>query len=150
MEATATTKFLSRPGATAGVVGALLMLQTLMFAALGSATTETVSFAGRELGWDCTFKQIFGIPCPNCGMTRSVLMSLHGQFGDAFRLNPAGPLLALGVVAFTFAMFFLMFYEQRNRPANVERVRQVIKRCALAYGGLMLVVWAGQWVRAIL
>ena len=144
-----TAKTLSRPGAAAGTVGALMALQVVLLGVLGSATTESVTFAGRELHWGCSFREWFGIPCPNCGMTRSVLLSLHGQLSDAVSLNPAGPLLVLGILLFSAAMFFLMAYERRHAGASLARVRSVITRGSLAYAALMLAVWMGHWVRVI-
>lgn len=144
-----TAKTLSRPGAAAGAVGALMALQVVLLGVLGSATTESVTFAGRELHWGCSFREWFGIPCPNCGMTRSVLLSLHGQLSEAASLNPAGPLLVLGLLLFSAAMFFLMAYERRHAGAALGRVRSAITRGSLAYGALLLAVWMGQWVHAI-
>lgn len=146
---TATAKSFSRPGAAAGVVGALMASQVVLLGVLGSATTESVSFAGRELHWGCSFREWFGIPCPNCGMTRSVLLSLHGRLGEAVSLNPAGPLLVLGIVLFSAAMFFLMAYERRHTGAALARARSSITRGSIAYAAVLLVVWLGHWVRAI-
>ena len=146
---TAAARGFSRPGAAAGVVGALMALQVALLGVLGSATTESVSFAGRELHWGCSFREWFGIPCPNCGMTRSVLLSLHGQLGDAVSLNPAGPLLVLGILLFSAAMFFLMACERRPEAAALGRVRASITRGSLAYAALLLAVWMGHWVRVI-
>ena len=146
---TMTAESLSRPGVAAGVVGALMALQVVLLGVLGSATTESVSFAGRELHWGCSFREWFGIPCPNCGMTRSVLLSLHGQLGDAVSLNPAGPLLVLGILLFSAAMFFLMAYERRHTGAALARARTSITRGSVAYAALLLVVWMGHWVRVI-
>src|SRR2546421_3781363 len=109
------SKLLSRPGASAGVTGACVLLQLVALRALASATETYVTFAGRELHMECSFRQHFGVPCPNCGMTRSVLLTLQGELGRAARVNFAGPFLVVGVVLFALAMFFLMFY-QRTRP----------------------------------
>jgi len=144
-----TAKSLSGPGAAAGVVGALMASQVALLGVLGSATTESVSFAGRELHWGCSFREWFGIPCPNCGMTRSVLLSLHGQITEAASLNPAGPLLVLGLLLFSASMFFLMAYERRHAGAALARVRSAITRGSLAYAALLLAVWVGHWVRVI-
>lgn len=50
----------------------------------------------------CPFKNIFGIPCPFCGMTRSFLFLGHGEIREACRLNPLGPLVFMIVVFFWF------------------------------------------------
>jgi Protein of unknown function (DUF2752) len=50
-------------------------------------------------GLPCPLREITGVPCPLCGMTTSVVASVHGRFGDALAANPAGVLaVALAVV----------------------------------------------------
>lgn len=36
----------------------------------------------------CLFKNITGMPCPSCGMTRAFLFLGHGQIAKATALNP--------------------------------------------------------------
>ncbi|HEY0081058.1 MAG TPA: DUF2752 domain-containing protein [Pyrinomonadaceae bacterium] len=144
------SRIFSRPGGTAGLVGALTTLQVAALGLLGSATTTSVSFLGRELNWGCSFKQTFGIPCPNCGMTRSVLLTLRGHLGDAFTLNPAGPLLVFGTLLFSFAMFYLMFCQRgRASDESLRRLQRRIKHGAIAYAALLIFVWTAQWLYAI-
>ena len=47
----------------------------------------------------CLFNKLFGIPCPGCGITRSLLACFVGDFGRAWLQNPAGPILAASLVA---------------------------------------------------
>ncbi len=42
----------------------------------------------------CTFRLLFGRPCPGCGMTTSFSHFVRGQFVEAARANLAGTLLA--------------------------------------------------------
>lgn len=37
----------------------------------------------------CLNKKLFGVECPGCGLQRSVLMLLKGDFAGAFQLYPA-------------------------------------------------------------
>lgn len=143
----ALTKFFSRPGAAAGATGALVALQLAAWRALSEADASSVSFAGRELDMACSFREHFGVPCPNCGMTRSVLMSLHGDVSGAFSLNPTGPLLVLGTVLFAAAMFLLMYLQRRRSPSEVERVRRAVKLGAVAYGVSVFAVMLAHWFR---
>lgn len=38
----------------------------------------------------CIFKNVTSLPCPSCGITRSVLHILHGDFQAAGLMNPLG------------------------------------------------------------
>ncbi len=39
-------------------------------------------------GLPCIFLQLFGIPCPGCGMSRAVLAALRFDFAAALRYHP--------------------------------------------------------------
>jgi len=47
----------------------------------------------------CLFNKLFGIPCPGCGITRSLLAFFVGDFGRAWLQNPTGPIFAASLVA---------------------------------------------------
>ena len=46
----------------------------------------------------CLFKTLLGVPCPGCGSLRAAHQLLHGNFQEAWALNPTltivGPLAA--------------------------------------------------------
>lgn len=60
---------------------------------------EVVSLFGWEIPPLCTFRRVFGANCPGCGLTRSWVYLVHGDFGAAWRMNKLG--LAMFVVAAT-------------------------------------------------
>ena len=47
----------------------------------------------------CTFRVLFGLPCPTCGMTTAWAHLVRGELGDAFLVNAAGALLAMLAIA---------------------------------------------------
>jgi hypothetical protein len=51
----------------------------------------------REVFSICLFKDIFGIPCPGCGITRAFLFLGHGDLRSALELN-ANSLFAFSLV----------------------------------------------------
>lgn len=132
-----------------GLVGALLLVQLAIVRVFASATPERVYLFGRELHWDCWFKEQFGFACPTCGMTRSVLLSLHGQFTEAARLNPAGLLLVPGLVLFSLSLIFLMFYRRRHTSLAAGAVHRRIRLGASVYGSLLIVVLFAHWLGQI-
>lgn len=52
-------------------------------------------------GLPCPLRALTGVPCPLCGMTTSVVATVHGRIGDALAANPAG------VLAVAFAVLLL-------------------------------------------
>jgi hypothetical protein len=54
----------------------------------------------------CWFKNMTGLPCPGCGLTRSIACITHLHFGEAVHYHPFGPVvyvLAILAVAMKFA-----------------------------------------------
>jgi hypothetical protein len=54
---------------------------------------------GQVFGGECGMKAAFGVPCPQCGMTRSWVYLVRGDLVSAFNFNAAGALLLLWIAA---------------------------------------------------
>lgn len=46
----------------------------------------------------CLSKELLGIPCPGCGLTRSVVYLAHGQWRESLAMHRLGWLMALGAL----------------------------------------------------
>jgi Protein of unknown function (DUF2752) len=137
-------------GATPGFVGALLLVQLATLRAVATATPERVFVSGRELTWGCLFQRAFGVPCPICGMTRGVLLTLHGHLTDALRLNPTAPFLVAGVILFALAMIFVALYQRAHDPLRVGRLHARVRVAAHAYAGMLLAILCAHWIAEVL
>ena len=73
----------------------------------------------------CLFKNVTGVPCPSCGITRSLLMFISADFEKGFLLNPLGLFVGVAMLIVplwmiidglthkkTFAEFFLKTEQQ--------------------------------------
>jgi hypothetical protein len=49
--------------------------------------------------WLCGFREFTGLPCPGCGMTRSMAALTHGHWESGIAHHPLGPLLFLGALS---------------------------------------------------
>jgi hypothetical protein len=133
-------------GALPGFVGALLLAQLVALRAVATATPEQVFVFGRELAWGCLFQRAFGVPCPICGMTRGVLLTLHGHVTDALRVNPAAPVLTLGVVLFALAMIFVALYQRTHAPLQVGKLHARVRVTARAYALALVTLLLAHWL----
>ena len=61
----------------------------------------------QQLGFPpCTFRVVFGVPCPSCGMTTSWSHLVRGDVGAALQANIGGTLLAgLAIALGPWALF---------------------------------------------
>jgi hypothetical protein len=129
----------------------LLLLQLLFARAAASANINSVWVAGYELHWTCWFKQQFGIPCPGCGMTRSTLLALNGHIREAMLLNPAGPLLVLGIIVFGATMLCMMLYQRKPRAnSTIDIAKRRIALGSSIYGGLIGAIMTIHWANELL
>lgn len=123
----------------ARLIGTALLLQLAVLRIIASGNSDHAWLLGRELYWGCWFKQQFGIPCPTCGMTRSVILTVHGHIGEAFTLNVGGPFLVAGL----FVLALILFY--REGSLQDQRSTRRLALGMIAYGWVFAVVLIGQW-----
>jgi hypothetical protein len=55
----------------------------------------------------CLIKNIFGVECPGCGMTRALVYLLHGDLPSALHSNPLA-LIALPLLGFLWVRFVVV------------------------------------------
>ena len=53
---------------------------------------------GWPLPQSCTSQAFFGIDCPGCGLTRSLIYAARGQWADSFQMHRLGGLMAIAVL----------------------------------------------------
>jgi hypothetical protein len=137
----------SRPGFPALVVGCVTLADALAARWLLRADEEHVFVLGKPIAWVCALRSRYGLPCPTCGLTRSVVMSLHGEFGRAWRMAPVGPVAVVGLVALSVAMLVLAWLQWRPQKAlNWESGARVwIRKGAAIYAVGAIAVWLGGW-----
>lgn len=110
----------------------------------------------------CLLKAITGLPCPGCGLIRSLVALGHGDLGAALYLHPLGPFV--GLVLLVLAMAELVQRSDDEASASSSGTGDTAATALLhraANGPLawvtvaaFLMVWvvrlplylAGQWV----
>jgi len=145
-------KFLSRPGMAPAAAGLAILLQAAVARIFLQADEARVYFLGHPLNWACSFHARFGLPCPTCGLTRSVILTLHGQVERAWHLAPGGPALALGVLFVAAGVLLLAGVEfgMANRSAQSSswlehKIKTGLQTSTLAWASISIVVWLTGW-----
>jgi hypothetical protein len=90
------------------------------------------------LPWRCAFRQVTGLPCPTCGMTRAMRLALHGDFSAATQMHPLWFLVVPACVVVGIAE--MAAYWRRGRWGTVIERRGVLWALG-ALGVALVVVW---------
>jgi hypothetical protein len=68
----------------------------------------------------CPFRRMTGLPCPGCGLTRSWVYLVHGQWSDAVTANPFG--VVLFGLCLAFAVVTVVALVRRKPPIDLGKV----------------------------
>ena len=133
---------LSRERLKTGLTGAALLASLALARGLASASPAAVYFAGRELPVICPSRLLFGVNCPGCGMTRSVLLTLGGDLRGALDVNPAGPFFVAALILLAVQLLLAA----RAPEASTSVKRRLLPWASLSgvvVASVMLIQWAG-------
>ena len=136
----------SAPGRAPLFIALALIAQLALTRLALRADLSRAFFLGDPIDLSCSARARFGFPCPMCGVTRSIGLALHGQWGDAFHLFPAAPLAILGVVVAAVALAVLAWLEKRGDPRR-GAFRAALRASLLFFALILAVVWLGDWLR---
>lgn len=135
----------ARRGFPALIVGCVTLADALAARWLLRADVEHVFVLGRPIEWVCALRSRFGLPCPTCGLTRSVVMSLHGEFAQAWRMAPVGPVAVVGAIAFALAMLALAWSQWAGESKREAQGRAWIRNAMVIYSAGAVAIWLGGW-----
>lgn len=109
---------------------------------------DTLRLAGIELPILCTVRAISGLPCPGCGLTRSVVAALHGELARAVAAHPIGPLV-LAWLLLEGARHALWLAVPKRRAA-IEVGGRLLDRGGLLLAGVLFATWVVRLVAGLL
>lgn len=71
----------------------------------------------------CSFKNLTGLPCPGCGLTRSIVAGLHGDFRASLMYHRLGLLtLAYVCLQFLYRLTAIVFPTLRERVSGAGKI----------------------------
>jgi hypothetical protein len=106
-------------------------------------------FLGHSFGSACWFRAHYGIPCPNCGMTRSLILAAHGALARSMRLAPGGMATLLAAIVVSLMLVALGVAMLQGRPTTVARLQSALRVTVLTSASLAAIVWLGGWALAV-
>lgn len=133
---------LSRERLLSGLTGGALLVSMALARALAEATPAAVHVAGHALPVICPSRLLFGVNCPGCGMTRSVLMTLGGDLRGALNVNPAGPFLVVALILLAAQLLFAARVREES-PSVTRRLRPWASLYGVVVVSVMLIQWVG-------
>lgn len=78
----------------------------------------------------CGFKQRYGLPCPTCGMTTSVLAFSKGKIFESFYIQPVAGFLCFVLVVLAFLALFTaifgVYFTALKRLYDAVKIRYII------------------------
>ena len=55
--------------------------------------------------WTCPFRELFGLPCPGCGLSRAISALLHGDWQTSFTYHLFAPFFLLALISMALVIF---------------------------------------------
>ena len=69
----------------------------------------------------CTFRSLTGIPCPGCGLFRSMVTAVHGNIAKSWEYHRLGFLTILYILCqFFFRLMALLFSDLKIRFSRLD------------------------------
>lgn|GEM_PF-2421368 len=113
----------------------LLRRQTIVIAWVALAVAAVLPRNGTGISL-CTFYRVTQLPCPGCGMTRSLIAFAHCRFHESYLFHPFGIPLGLGCAVVASAVF----WPERARR-RVSNWLESHKRLSAVFFGLGVGGW---------
>jgi hypothetical protein len=123
---------------------AVAVLGLAMFLRIGPRDQVVIPGLDYDLPETCAYRQLVGIGCPGCGMTRGFISLMRGRWQQAWTYNPG-----------VYLLFFLVVIQIPYRAIQIRRARLAYpewrhpKLTATIVCGLVLGL-IGQWLVRLL
>lgn len=98
-----------------------------------------------DAGTLCLFKATTGVPCPSCGVTRSVLLLLQGNVSEAIWTNPLGILAGVLLILIPIWIGVDLFRNRTSLLTFYTRSEEIIRAKKFIYIPLIVLV-ALNWI----
>jgi hypothetical protein len=95
----------------------------------------------------CTFRRTTGVPCPGCGLTRSIVAAVHDGWKASYAYHRLGPLLVLYLLTQLF--YRIAWLTLRPFRGTIGRAGRFVDKALIALMVLLFLNWIPTLVEAI-
>ena len=120
------------------LLGALLAVTLPFLLDFDGGSGSRVTLAGWRLPEACLSRLLWHVPCPGCGLTRSLVRVAHGDLVGAWRQHRVGPILYLFCLLQVVFRVWLLFRPAAFWQGTWQRINH---RAAWGMLALFLVNW---------
>jgi len=130
------------------IAGLALLVGALVLRLAFDADESHTRLFGRDFGTACWFRATYRLPCPNCGVTRSLILAAHGDLARAARLSWGG--IALFVAMLFSGSALVALGVGRMRPSTIwqPRIERWAPRAIVDCADVTLALWVMGWLIA--
>jgi hypothetical protein len=111
------------------VLAALLLVPSGDAVSLGRFTVPNV----------CTLRQLTGVPCPGCGLTRSVVSAAHGDWRASYGYHRLGPFILLYLL--TQILYRIAWLTIEPLRVGISRVGRIIDTALIPLMVVLFLNW---------
>ena len=98
-----------------------------------------VRVGGMAIPNICMFRAYTGLPCPGCGLTRSLIAAAHGKIGLSFSFHRLGIITLIYILLqFVFNLGYIIIPKKR---APLSRYLKFLHRGIIVLAVLFLLNW---------
>ena len=119
------------------ILACAVVASALVFRVPGNDRVELVGLAGVPMPSMCMSKTTFGVECPGCGLTRSLLCFFRGDFANSFALHRMGWIIAIAVIL-QFPYRIVALARKQDYPLG--------ERFPKAFGYTLIFLLVGNWI----
>lgn len=116
------------------VLASVLKHRWVCIAVTGAALVQVAASLLGYTIWACPLLSSFDVPCPGCGLTRSLNEMLHFRWYGMLHLHAFSPL----IFAALFLMTISVILSNRWRELLVHRIETVERKTGLT----MMLLWS--------
>lgn len=124
------------------IAGSVALVAALLMQPVVLDGETHLALFGLVIPSTCWFKLTTGLPCAGCGLTRSIVLLLHGHPAASLAMHPFGPwIVALAMLGVPPRLV----RRDGTGPAWIARW----DRAWLALGGLTVLLMLAWWVQRV-